>query len=74
MMAVRAKVVTVFGGSSPKPGEEPYLEAETLGRLLAQAGLLVATGGYAGAMQAVSKGAAEAAGGVIGVTCEQIER
>ena len=31
------------------------------------------TGGYIGTMEAVSKGAAEAGGHVIGVTCEEIE-
>jgi len=31
------------------------------------------TGGYIGAMEAVSRGAAEAGGRVIGVTCEEIE-
>jgi uncharacterized protein (TIGR00730 family) len=67
-------VVTVFGGSSPKPGDLAYLEAEAFGRGLAEAGFTVATGGYMGMMEAVSKGAAEAGGQVIGVTCESLER
>jgi uncharacterized protein (TIGR00730 family) len=67
-------VVTVFGGSSPKPGEPAYQQAETLGSQLARAGIAVATGGYIGTMEAVSKGAAMAGGRVIGVTCDQIER
>jgi len=66
--------VTVFGGSSPKPGEPAYEEALQLGQLLAQAGYTVLTGGYTGVMEAVSRGAAEAGGHVIGVTCEEIER
>jgi uncharacterized protein (TIGR00730 family) len=66
--------VTVFGGSSPKPGEPAYEEALQLGQLLAQAGYTVLTGGYTGTMEAVSRGAAEAGGHVIGVTCEEIER
>jgi uncharacterized protein (TIGR00725 family) len=44
-----------------------------LGRLLAQAGHTVLTGGYSGSMEAVSRGAAEAGGHVIGVTCDEIE-
>jgi uncharacterized protein (TIGR00725 family) len=44
-----------------------------LGRLLAQAGYTVLNGGYIGTMEATSRGAAEAGGQVIGVTCDQIE-
>jgi len=42
--------------------------------LLGQAGYTVQTGGYIGSMEAVSRGAAESSGRVIGVTCEEIER
>ncbi len=70
----REPVVSVFGGASPQPGSRAYAEAEALGRALAQEGYTVATGGYIGTMEAVSKGAAQAGGHVIGATCEQIER
>jgi uncharacterized protein (TIGR00730 family) len=65
--------VTVFGGSEPRPGEPAYEEALQLGLLLARAGHTVLTGGYIGTMEAVSCGAAEAGGHVIGVTCDEIE-
>ncbi len=65
--------ITVFGGSEPKSGESAYSDALRLGRLLAQAGHTVLTGGYIGTMEAVSRGAAEAGGHVIGVTCDEIE-
>lgn len=65
--------VSVFGGSSPDPGSQAYLEAQQLGKLLGEAGYTVLTGGYIGTMEAVSRGAAEAGGEVIGVTCEEIE-
>jgi uncharacterized protein (TIGR00725 family) len=65
--------ISVFGGSQPKPGEHVYLEALHLGKLLAQRDYILLTGGYIGAMEAVSRGAAEAGGHVIGVTCDQIE-
>ena len=65
--------VTVFGGSQAQPGEPAYLEALHLGALLAQAGHTVLTGGYVGVMEAVSRGAAEAGGHVIGATCQEIE-
>jgi uncharacterized protein (TIGR00725 family) len=66
--------VTVFGGANPKPGEPAYDEAYRLGELLANAGHIVLNGGYIGTMEAVSKGASENGGHVIGVTCQEIER
>jgi uncharacterized protein (TIGR00730 family) len=66
--------ITVFGGSEPKPGSPAYQEAYELGCLLGAAGHTVLTGGYIGTMEAVSRGAAEAGGHVIGVTCDEIER
>jgi uncharacterized protein (TIGR00730 family) len=65
--------ITVFGGSIPKPGESAYLDAYRLGVLIGEAGFTVLTGGYIGTMEAVSRGAAESGGRVIGVTCDQIE-
>ncbi|HEX5836549.1 MAG TPA: LOG family protein [Anaerolineales bacterium] len=65
--------VSVFGGSQPKEGEPAYAEARKLGKLLAERGHMVLTGGYIGTMEAVSRGAQEAGGHVIGVTCEDIE-
>jgi uncharacterized protein (TIGR00730 family) len=66
--------ITVFGGSQPKEGDSAYHEAYELGKLLAQAGHRVLTGGYIGTMEAVSRGANEAGGHVIGVTCDEIEK
>ena len=65
--------ISVFGGSQAKEGNQAYAEAMELGRLLAQRGHTVLTGGYIGTMEAVSRGAHEAGGHVIGVTCEDIE-
>ena len=68
-----AKIVSVFGGSAPRLETAPYAEARALGAALAQAGWTVATGGYSGVMEAASRGAHEAGGHVIGVTCSLIE-
>lgn len=65
--------VSVFGGSQPREGDAAYAEAVDLGRLLAEGGHIVLTGGYIGVMEAVSRGAKDAGGHVIGVTCEEIE-
>ena len=67
------KIVSVFGGSRPAAGDAAYEEARWLGAALAQSGWVVATGGYAGVMEAASRGACEAGGHVIGVTCGLIE-
>ena len=67
------RIVSVFGGSAPLPGPAPYAEAQALGAALARAGWTVATGGYSGVMEAASRGAHEAGGHVIGVTCSLIE-
>jgi len=66
-------IISVFGGSAPKPGTPPYQQAQALGAALARAGWTVATGGYSGVMEAASRGACEAGGHVIGVTCGLIE-
>jgi uncharacterized protein (TIGR00725 family) len=65
--------VTVFGGSNPTAGSPEYKQAYDLGQLLAAAGHTVITGGYVGTMEAASRGANEAGGHVIGITCQEIE-
>lgn len=63
-------LISVYGSSQPHEGEELYEEALELGRQLARAGFDVMTGGYDGTMAAVSRGAGEAGGHVIGVTMD----
>lgn len=64
------KIITVFGSSRPKECDPDYAEARLLGRVLAQSGFAVCSGGYAGVMEAVSRGAKEAGGKTYGVTAE----
>ena len=61
------KIITIFGTS--RAGETIFTLAMETGRLLAQAGFAIANGGYGGTMLAAAKGAAEAGGEIIGVTC-----
>ena len=63
------KTIGVFGSSRREEDSDLYREAYDLGNLLARSGYAVLSGGYAGSMGAVSRGAAEAGGRVIGVTC-----
>ena len=72
-MTAASPVIAVFGSARVDAGSDQYQQAVEVGRLLAASGLAVATGGYMGVMEAVSKGAHEAGGRVIGVTADQVE-
>ena len=63
------KIITVFGGSRARAGEPDYEEARLLGRELAVRGYQVCSGGYGGVMEAASRGAKEAGGRTVAVTC-----
>ena len=67
-MKPRPKIVTVFGSSRPREGDEQYALARSLGAELAARGFIVCSGGYAGVMEAVSRGAKEAGGRTLGIT------
>jgi len=67
------QTIAVYGSSMVQPGEADYEASYEVGKAIAQAGLTVMTGGYAGVMEAASKGAAEVGGQVIGVTTDAIE-
>lgn len=66
------KTITVFGSSQVRPDNPLYETAVEIGAGLARAGYEVMTGGYYGMMEAVSKGARQADGRVVGVTTDQI--
>ena len=61
-------IISVFGASRTEPGSAAYDDGVECGRLLAEAGFPVATGGYRGIMEAVCRGAVEAGGPTVGVT------
>jgi uncharacterized protein (TIGR00730 family) len=63
-------IVTVFGSSRPREGDPDYEDARELGRILAENGFAVCSGGYGGVMAGVSRGAKEAGGKTYGVTAE----
>jgi uncharacterized protein (TIGR00730 family) len=63
------KTITIFGSSLPHEGSAAYAEARGLGRLLAEGGFAICNGGYGGLMEASARGAREAGGHTIGVTC-----
>jgi hypothetical protein len=63
------KTVTIFGSSLPTEGGPAYENARRLGKLLAENGFAICNGGYGGLMEASARGAREAGGHTIGVTC-----
>jgi len=69
----RERIVTIFGGSKCREGDAEYAEALRVGEMLADAGFTICTGGYAGVMEAASRGAHERGGRVIGITMNQFK-
>ena len=63
------KIISIFGTSRAKPGDGIFKLAYEVGKDLGQAGFTIANGGYCGTMLAAAKGANQAGGEVIGVTC-----
>ena len=66
-------VISIFGTSRAKPSDENYELAYQIGFELAAAGLTIANGGYGGTMTASAKGASQAGGKIIGVTCSAFD-
>ena len=62
--AIAPRVAVIGGGTC---SEAEAVIAEEVGRLLAQAGAVLLTGGRGGAMEAASRGAAQAGGLVVGI-------
>ena len=67
------RIVTIFGGAKCSEGAPEYKEALELGRLLAESGFTICTGGYLGVMEAASRGAREAGGRVLGIVMNQFK-
>lgn len=68
-MGPQRSLVAVFGSADPLEGEPLYELAREVGGRLAAAGYGVVTGGYGGVMEGASRGAAEAGGAAVGITC-----
>ena len=67
------KIVTIFGGSKCGEESEEYGQAVEVGRLLAERGYTICTGGYLGVMEGASRGARERGGRVLGIVMNQFK-
>lgn len=59
--------IAVYGGGDWSVGDEFWGLGVAVGRLIVSAGAVPVTGGYGGAMEAVSQGASQAGGSPIGI-------
>ncbi len=73
MSQTEERIVTIFGGSKCSEADPEYAEALRVGELLADSGFTICTGGYAGVMEAASRGAHERGGRVLGITMNQFK-
>ena len=73
MIESQERIVTIFGGSKCREGDPEYAQALRVGALLADSGFTICTGGYAGVMEAASRGAHERGGRVLGITMNQFK-
>ncbi len=69
-MAKVGPAITVFGSARTRPDDPVYETARTIGRLLAEAGFAVITGGGPGAMEGANRGCHEAGGLSVGCNIE----
>lgn len=69
-LAELGPAVSVFGSARTRADHPDYATAEAVGRLLAESGYAVITGGGPGIMEAANKGAVEAGGTSVGLGIE----
>ena len=66
-MEAAKNIIGVFGSGSVTEADREWQAAFSVGRLLAERGCVVLTGGLGGVMTAASKGAREAGGLTVGI-------
>lgn len=71
---MRDKTIAIFGTGKVGPPDAAYDLAYSMGKALGEKGYTVVNGGYNGTMIAAAKGACEAGGKVVGVTCSAFRR
>jgi uncharacterized protein (TIGR00725 family) len=69
-----SRTIAVYGSSAITQDSQEAQQAYRLGQLLAQHKYTICNGGYMGVMEACSRGANEAGGQIIGVTCNAFSK
>lgn len=64
----KTPVVTVFGSSRARPGDQEYADAQRLGEMIGERGWTLVNGGHEGTMEAAARGAKERGGNTVGIT------
>ena len=67
-------ILTVYGSSSASESSQLYKNTVLLGEQLASCDIVVASGGYTGTMDAISKGVTSRQGKAIGITTDEITK
>jgi len=67
---INKKSAAIFGATRFQPDHPDYQKAQKMGRLLAQEGYSVVTGGGPGIMEAANRGASEVGGQSVGINIE----
>ncbi|MBO4300848.1 MAG: TIGR00730 family Rossman fold protein, partial [Desulfovibrio sp.] len=65
--ALKVNCISIFGSARCTPDTQEYQDAETIARMLVEAGYGIITGGGPGIMEAANKGATEAGGESVGL-------
>ena len=73
MKGFEGRSIAVFGGADVLASDPRYIDARRLGAALARAGHRVVCGGYYGLMEAVSCGARDEGGEILGVTLSSFD-
>ncbi len=74
MRSKKKRIVTVFGSGHIEENFSEYQRAALLGRVLAENGFVVCTGGYGGIMEAAPRGAKQVGGRTLGIVARELKR
>lgn len=72
MGSKKKRIVSVFGSGHMEENFSEYQKASLLGRMLAENGFTVCTGGYGGIMEAAPRGAKQVGGKTMAVIAEEL--